>query len=65
MTIDWGAFAAIVVFLLIQTGALVYWAGTVTETLKVHGRELSETRAMAIQASNDLAFMKGQRGIAQ
>jgi hypothetical protein len=50
-------------FLALQTGALVYWAGSVTETLRHMTEELTETKAMALKASNDLAYIKGQRGL--
>ena len=47
----------------LQTGALIYWAGTVTQMLKDHGARLHETERTANEASKAIQFFKGQRGM--
>jgi len=41
MTLDTGAVVSIAIFLLIQTGTLLYWAGGITQAVKA-ARDMTE-----------------------
>lgn len=55
--------AVIAVFLAAQTGALVFFAGAVSVTLKMHARELKALNEFKEEAAETLTILRVREGI--
>ena len=57
------ALVTIALFLLAQTGAFLWWAATINQGQKDHGYCIEQVEKQASKTSNDVAYMKGQKGM--
>jgi hypothetical protein len=60
---DAGLIVAIAVPALLQAGALVYFAGSVSETLKDHERRITKTEDTTGTLGREVSYLKGKEGI--
>lgn len=58
-----GAVVSIAIFLLVQTGALIWWAATITQGQKDHGYRIQQLETVSFKTSSDVAYFKGQKGM--
>jgi hypothetical protein len=65
MNFDLNSVVAICVFLAAQTGALLWWGGSMTEAVRTLQREARDAAEITNRLSNEVAFIRGERGIKQ
>lgn len=63
MQIDQGAVAIIAVFLATQTGALIYFAGAVSATLRSHEKRIDKLESGAEKRAAAVAKLAAKEGV--